>query len=507
MIEYARYCQIKELAAQGFSDAKIAAHTGLNEKTVRKWRRRPSYHQRRGAPRESKLDPFKPTVARWLAEADFTVVQVYQRLLKEGYGGGRSIVGDYIRSVRPKTHRAYRTLHFEPGEAAQVDWGAYGSLQVGTARRRLSFLCVVLCSSRMMYVEAFVQERIEHVLGGLDNAFAYFGGVPRALIVDNMKTAVTEHRPGCPPKFNARFLDFCGHFGTSPRACTPRAAWEKGRVEAGVGYVKGSFFNGRDLGGLPAGRPLESLNALLRLWMEETANVRQHRETGRRPLDLSGAERAAMLPLNPNPCDTGQTVTARVTNRCRVHCDGNRYSVPPAYSQKQVHLHRSYDRLCLYYQGRLIARHARCYERGRQIVDPEHEAALIEQQGRGLAARDVLAFESMGPLAAVWLANLQRHHPNHLHHVRRVLRMRDLHGEETVLRALEESGRFGVYTWPAVGHLIECWQRAAGRPAPAAMAPTASSRALLEIRLPRPDLSHYPGGAAPGAEAGAGPAP
>lgn len=493
MIRYAHYCQIRELAAQGFSTARIAAHTGLNEKTVGKWRERKSYRQRRGAPRTSKLDPFKERIGQWLAQANFTTVQVYQRLLAEGYQGGRSIVGDHIRFIRPKTHRAYQSLHFEPGEAAQIDWGNYGSLQVGSTRRRLSFLCVVLCHSRMLYVEAFLQERIEHVLGGLANAFAYFGGVPHTLIVDNMKTAVIEHRPGAAPKFNARFQDFCEHFGSRPHACTPRAPYQKGRVEAGVGYIKGNFFNGRDLGQLPADRPLESLNTQLRAWMEKIANLREHKELHGRPLDLLEAERAALLALNLNPCDTGQIVTARATNRCRVHCDTNRYSVPPACSQKQVQIHRFHDRLCIYHQGKLVARHPRSYERHQQIVDPEHQAALIEEQTRGKASADLLAFEALSPLAPLWLANLQRHHPNHLYHVRQILRLRDLHGVEPVIRAIEESDRFGVYTWPAVCHIIERHHRASNLPAPAVMAPTAASRSLLDIRLPGPDLSHYPG--------------
>ncbi|CAN5217282.1 hypothetical protein BH23VER1_BH23VER1_19200 [soil metagenome] len=156
--------------------------------------------------------------------------------------------------------------------------------------------------------------------------------------------------------------------------------------------------------------------------------------------------------------------------------------------------HRFHDRPCIYHQGKLVARHARSYDRSRQVVDPEHQAALVGQQGRGKAAADLLAFEALSALAAPWLANLQRHHPNHLHHVRQILRLRDLHGADGVARALGESDGFGVYTWPAVCHIVERHQRAAGLPAPAAMAPTASRLGLLDIRLPGPDLSHYPGG-------------
>jgi transposase len=493
MIAYARYCQIQQLSAQGFSSAKIAELTGLNEKTVRKWRDKESYRPRTGARRASKLEPFKALIAQWIARADLSIAQIHQKLLEEGYQGARSILGDYVRLIRPRTHRACQSLHFEPGEAAQIDWGNYGSLKIGSTSRRLSFLCVVLCHSRVLYVEAFVQERIEHVLGGLANAFTYFGAVPRSLIVDNMKTAVIEHRPGCEPKYNARFEDFCRHFGAQPQACAPRAAYQKGRVETGVKYVKGNFFNGRDLSQLPADRPLESLNTQLRLWMENVANVREHKELRRRPIDLLPADRAAMLPLNANPCDTGRLTTVRVTNRCRVHCDGNRYSVPPAYSQKQIQLHCYHDRLCFYHQGKLIARHPRSYDRMQQIVDPDHQSALIEQQNRGKAAAHFAAFEALSPLAPLWLANLQHHYPNHLHHVRRILHLCELHGAGAVVEALAQTHDYGIYNWLAVCHVLERRQRLGQQPVAAPMAPSATSRELLDIRLPRPDLSHYPG--------------
>ncbi len=496
MIDYAAYCLIKQHAANGHSSPQIAAMTGMNEKTVRKWLRKKAYQQRKALPRGSKLDAFKTQIAEWLGQADFTTVQIYQKLQKLGYTGGRSIVGEHLRVIRPRHHRAYQTLHFAPGEAAQVDWGTYESVQIGGTRRRVSFLCVVLCHSRYLYVECFLQERIEHVLAGLDHAFTYFGGVPRSIIVDNMKTAVNEHRPGQAPVFNPRFMDFCRHFATQSVACTPRRPNEKGRVESAVGYIKGNFFNGHDLRQLPADAPLESLNAQLRIWLDEIANKREHRELKARPCDVLAADQAAMLPLNLNPVDTGVTLTARVTNRCRVVCETNRYSVPPELSQKQIILHRSHERISIYHQSKLMASHVRHYGRYQDIMDPEHQSALLQQHQRSRADSERLAFEALDPVAAIWLVNLARHHPNGTHHIRQILRLADLHGTPAVARALRESHDFCIYTWHTVQNLLERHLRGQ-LPAAQPMAPTASSRPLLELRLPGPDLSHYPGNPSP----------
>ena len=496
MIDYATYCRIRQQALEGHSSAKIALEIGVNEKTVRKWLGKNGYQSRACTPRAGKLQPFKSTIKHWLEQADFTVVQIYQKLKKVGYDGGRSILGDYLRKIRPKQHRVYQTLRFAPGEAAQVDWGTYGSLKIGSTRRRVSFLCVVLCHCRLLYFECFLQESSEHLMAGLANAFAYFQGVPHTLIVDNMKTAVTSHRIGCAPHFNARFQDFCRHFGTSPVACTPYRPNEKGRVEHGVGYVKGNFFNGRDLEALPADAPLASLNAYGRQWLEDTANVRHHRELNARPRDMFPVEQAALLPLNPNHCDTGQIATVRVTNRCRVHCETNRYSVPAICSQKQIILHRYHDKLNFYHQGKLVASHPRSYDRHQQIIDLEHQRELIDCQRRSQAAAEQLAFEALDPVAPIWLANLRQFHPNHLHHMRQILRLHDLHGGSAVARALRQSHDFSIYTWHTVQNLIERHLRG-DIPAAQPMAPTAITRPLLEIRLPGPDLSQYPGNVEP----------
>jgi len=169
--------------------------------------------------------------------------------------------------------------------------------------------------------------------------------------------------------------------------------------------------------------------------------------------------------------------------------------VPPAYSQKQIHLHRYHDRLCFYHQGKLIAHHPRSYDRNQQIVDPEHEHehALIEQQTRGKAAADFLAFEALSPLAPLWLQNLQQHHHNALHHVRRILALNQIYERADIAWALEQTHQYHLYNASGLCHLLERRHRMANQPAPAPMAPSATSRGLLDIRLPGPDLSHYPG--------------
>ena len=95
--------------------------------------------------RASKLDAYKGQIMGWLAQHPFSARQLLPRLRELGYDGGYSILKDYVRQVRPRRPPAYLTLHFEPGECAQIDWGSAGSLAVGNTQRRLSFLVMVLC--------------------------------------------------------------------------------------------------------------------------------------------------------------------------------------------------------------------------------------------------------------------------------------------------------------------------------------------------------------------------
>jgi transposase len=161
---------------------------------VARWANEKQYQPRKSAPRKSKLDPFKNDIVRMLEKHPYTAAQIYQQISRDGFDGGLTIVEDYVRKVRPPKTKAYLKLVFAPGECAQVDWGSYGTVQVGSTTRRLSFFVMVLCHSRMMYVQFTVLQTMEHFLGCHQNAFQSFGAVPQKIMVDNLKSAVLKRK-------------------------------------------------------------------------------------------------------------------------------------------------------------------------------------------------------------------------------------------------------------------------------------------------------------------------
>ena len=162
MITYETYCQIRLLHDQRqLTAAQIAAELQLDIKTVEKWIRQATFVPRQSPKRASKLDVFKHQIIALLDRHPYTAQQVFQQLEAQGYAGGYSILKDYVRRIRPVRKPAFLPLEFAPGECAQVDWGQYGSVPVGSTRRRLSFFVMVLCHSRMMYVEFTLSEAMD----------------------------------------------------------------------------------------------------------------------------------------------------------------------------------------------------------------------------------------------------------------------------------------------------------------------------------------------------------
>ncbi len=481
MIDYATWCAIRDGVANHLTAPQLAESLGLNVKTVRHWMSRP-YAQREQAPRTSKLDPFKGRIVGWLDAYPLSAQQVFQRLQEAGYLGGISIVKDYVHKIRPPKHEAFLTLAFAPGEAAQVDWGEYGTIAVGNTRRRLSFFVMVLAWSRKMYVEFTLSQTMEHFLAAHINAFHVLG-VPHKTMIDNLKCGVLEQVRGVPPKFNPRYLDFARHYGFEPIACAPRKANEKGRVERGVGYVKNNLLNGLELPDFTA------LNPTTQVWLETVANVRIHGETHRRPEEHWLEERPFLQAVNPRPFDVGRVLDMRANRQYRVALDSNRYSVPARYAGQPVTMKAYPDRVCVYHEAELIARHTRSFERHQDIDEPDHSKALIAQRHHAQDSQILKRFLGLTPLAVKYHNGLLERRSNAMIHIRKILALADIHGDNAVVRALTDALTFEAFSSEYITHLIDARSRQLPEPSPLQLM---RRQDLLELELPPADLSVYP---------------
>jgi transposase len=483
VIDYPTFCRLRALADQKhLTVPQIAAELHLDPKTVAKWVTRPTYQQRQRAKRASKLDPFKGQIVRMLERHRYTAQQVLQEIRTQGYAGGCSILKDFVRWVRPVRKPAFLMLEFAAGECAQVDWGSYGSLAVGSTHRRLSFFVMVLCYSRMIYIEFTLSQGMEQFLSCHRHALEFFGGSPAKVMIDNLKSGVLEHPPGMPAQFNPRYLDFAARYGFSPVACQVRKGNEKGRVENGVGYVKKNFLNGLDIPSFSA------LNPAGRQWMDTVANVRLHRETHCKPLERFAHEKLRLRPLPTLPYDCAVVQPTSASGCCRVVLDTNRYTVPYLYASQQLTLKIYPDQLLLYHHEKLIATHLRSYDRRQDVRNPDHIQELLVHRQRARQQTFLQAFLSLGPQADLYARQLQEKRLNAPHHIQKIVALSQLYGSDKVARALADALTFEAYGCEYIANILEQRERQPIAPSPLHLT---RRQDLLELDLPQADLSLY----------------
>jgi transposase len=482
MISYPIFCQIRELHQKGLTAARIAADLALDPKTVAKWVDRPSYQTRQATKRSSKLDPFKGQIVAALERHPYTAQQLLQQLRTQGYAGGYSILKEFVRLVRPVRKPAYLMLEFAPAECAQVDWGSFGSVPVGSTRRRLSFFVMVLCHSRMMYLEFTLSEAMEHFLSCHRHALEFFGGSPAKVMIDNLKVGVLEHPRGEPARFNPRYLDFAAHYGFSPVACQVAKGNEKGRVENGVGYVKKNFLNGLDL---PS---FQVVNPAARLWLDSVANVRLHGETRCKPAERFIQEKPLLRPLPAMAYDCAVIQAVPANCCCRVVLDTNRYTVPPLYASQRLTLKRYPDQLLLFHYEKLIATHLRSYDRHQDVRNPDHIQDLVAHRQRARHQTCLQAFLSLGPSAELYARKLQEKRLNAPHHIQKIVALSQIYGTDKTARALADALVYEAYGCEYIANILEQRQRQTPTPSPLHLT---RRQDLLDLDLPPADLNLY----------------
>jgi transposase len=221
----ALWAEIRRLhEIERLSQAAIARRLHCSHRTVRKALAMASPPAPTSVPRESVIDPYRTQIDALVAKyPDLSAVRVLEEISK-GEGGYRGTVYPlrrYLHQARPARGRVYQEVHYEPGEAVQVDWGDAGRIQIGKTLRRVSVFVAVLCYSRLCTIEFTLSQRKADFYRSLVHALKFFGGSPRKLILDNLKTAVLggSGRYAC---FHPEFLALCGHFCMEPIPCAAR---------------------------------------------------------------------------------------------------------------------------------------------------------------------------------------------------------------------------------------------------------------------------------------------
>jgi transposase len=293
--------EIGILHRHGRSIRQIAREMGISRNTVRRYLRdEVATRYKPRASRPGKLDPFRAyVIERQRAAAPDRIPGsvLLMELRERGYTGGYTMLKMFVASLRP-TAAADPVIRFEtdPGEQMQVDWAV-----IRRGSNRLSVFVATLGWSRATYVEFVTDERVETLIEAHENAFFAFGGVPREVLYDNMRTVVLErHGYGRGRhRFHPGFLDFARHCGFRPRLCAPYRAQTKGKVERFIRYLRHSFYvplaSRLAQEGLVVDR--EAANLAARRWLREVANARVHGTTGEIPAERLAGERLQPIPM------------------------------------------------------------------------------------------------------------------------------------------------------------------------------------------------------------------
>lgn len=473
----------------GLGVSAIAKELGLDRKTVRTAISTDDFltkKQQKHA-RSSKLDPFKPEIARILAETPrLSGVRILEKLRDIGYDGGKTILGDYLATLPQRKPEVFLRIETSPGEQAQCDWGKCGSVKIGEAVRNLSCFVMVLSWSRHMYARFYLAETMECFLDGHLRAFDAFGAIPHTIVYDNLKSVVRQ-RYGKTILFNPKFMAFAGYHMFKPEPCRPRAPHHKGKVERGVGYVKNNFLAGREHL-LEEPFELGTLNHECAKWMAEK-NKRIHATTRRQPAELLESERPHTLPLPQHIYDIAMPQPAHANHQAFVHFDSNLYSVPSEYGGMPLTLKATPYLVDICNGNQTIASHKRSYEKHRLFEKPEHRQKILRQKQKARQNKEIEFFIALDAVAETFLKGLTGTGAKVPYHIRQIMQMIDIYGKTEVLSAIERACEYGAYHFEYIENIIQERRRATDSSAQQPL-PPATTRGQ-HIRLDEVDMSRY----------------
>ncbi len=291
----------------------------------------------------------------------------------------KRLVASILRERGPTPNDVAIPVDTDPGEVAQVDFG-YAGYRIDPVTRKLRkswVFVMVLGYSRHQYSEVVFDQRTETWIALHERAFRALGGVVRVVVPDNLKAAVIRAAFGIndmTSELNRSYRELARHYGFIIDPTPPRAPKKKGRVEAGVKYVKNNALKGRD------GEELDVTNRYLVTWVREVAGKRIHGTTGKRPLEVfETEERPALMPLPVTPYEPVIWKQATVHRDSHVVFAKRMYSVPWQNIGRRVWLRVTATSVAVYFDDQRIATHPRRGKGLRSTLEshlPAERAAL-----------------------------------------------------------------------------------------------------------------------------------
>jgi transposase len=426
------------------------------------------------AERPTLIEPYLPFILEQLAKyPDLAASRLFQMVQARGYSGAADHFRTMVARFRPpKPAEAYLRLRTLPGEQGQVDWGHFGRVAVDGGTRGLFAFVMVLAYSRKLFLRGHVE------------AFAYFQGLPRILLYDNLKSAVLE-RVDNAIRFHPTMLELAKHCRFEPRPVNPARGNEKGRVERAIRYVRSSFFAARPFSSL------EDLNAQALDWMHTVTDARKCPEDPLQTVaQVFTEEQPRLMALPDNPFPTEERVEVHVGKTPYARFDRNDYSIPHSHVRRTLLVVASPSTVRIVDGPEVLATHPRCWGVRKQIEAPEHIQGLVDFKQRARKHRGMDHLHHAVPGCQDFLRLVAERGGNLGATVSRLLHYLDWFGPVPLDAALREATVHATPSLGAVRHLLDRQRRAQGQPPPLS-APISNDPRVRNQRVHVPNLATY----------------
>ena len=434
----------------------------------------------------SKLDPYLGFLEETLNRYPrLNATRIHEMIVSRGYEGKVGQTRRAVKRLRPTpVTEAYLRLKTLPGEQAQVDWGSFGHVTVGRAKRALSVFVMILSWCRAMYALFTLDQKQDNFLRGHVKAFEYFGGVPRVILYDNLRSAVLS-RVGDAIRFHPRLLEFSGHYHFEPRPVAVARGNEKGRVERAIRFLRERFFAARPF------RDVDDLNAQFQRWREEWAHARPC--PGNVDMTVAEAlekEREVLMPLPENPYSCDSIYTVRSGKTPYVRFDLNDYSIPFELVRKPLTLISSENEIRILDEGKEAARHPRSFDRGETVEDERHISALVEAKRSARQSRGMTRLFRAVPGAKALLERVVERGQSLGTATKQLERMLDEYGEKELSAAVERVNEKALSAPSAVAQLLE-QERRKRRMKPPVKVPITNDPRVRDLHVTPHRLEQY----------------